>query len=145
MCAVHSHFRVFALAGPLACSSLSPALPKAGSFCRSELILNVTSSKKPSLTTSCKAAAPPPHPITLSQHPVFIVYRALISNQTFSQFISLLSSWLSCSLHGSQEVKQEGNRIPSPSLAKPFLLQETSLVITALTFSCPVFIPFPLW
>lgn len=69
ICPFHSHFGAFALAGPLACKSLSPALPKPGFFCRSELSLNVTSFQKPSPTSSSKVAAPPSmfhHTITSS-------------------------------------------------------------------------------
>ena len=57
----------------------------------------------------------------------------------------LLSGWLSSILHGPQDGSREENRAPRPSLAKPFLLQEASLVIPATkAFLSPVCLPsFP--
>ena len=54
--------------------------------------------------------------------------------QMFSQFVSLLTGWLSSSLHGPQDGAgwdgvEGGEQSSRPSLAKPFLLQEASLVI----------------
>lgn len=54
----------------------------------------------------------------------------------FSQFVSSLTGWLSSSLHGPQDGAgwrwdgvEGGEQSSQPSLAKPFLLQEASLVI----------------
>lgn len=65
-CQVHPHVGGFAFAGPSACDSPSPALPEPVFSCWLALSPNVTSSKKSSLVTSSKAAAPPtPHVPTL--------------------------------------------------------------------------------
>ena len=111
-----------------------PCPPQAWLLFLVELSLNVTSSEKPSLTTLSKAAAPPPHPITLLHQPIFIVHGARIS-RCFPQLVTFLPGWLSSSLHGPRDGAgwgwdgvEGGEQSSQPSFAKPFLLQEASSV-----------------
>lgn len=129
-CQVHPHVGGFAFAGPSACDSPSPALPEPVFSCWLELSPNVTSSKKSSLVTSSKAAAPPtPHVPTLYRIALFLLSKEHSLPIGRFLFLFLLSGWLSSSFAGPKMCSRRGTEFPAPLRPSPFSFRNLPLLL----------------